>query len=162
MTTIAVSPLTMFVVNTSIGTMGTPNTLDTKVAQKFRGLRGVFKITVTNWTTPPIVPYYFSFIMKGGTGRYRSDPGRPFHYQNNTAVDNSLQHLQTESTTNNSYNSLIITTKEGVSGIMYLFTFPVSIGQTSFPTIQRIDDPAILPITGRVDVKVENYSVNLI
>ncbi len=163
MTTIAVPPLSMFVCSTTIGTMGTPNPLDTKAVQKFRGLRGVFKITVTNWTKtledPPEAPYYFSFIMKGGTGRYRTDPGRPFYYINNTAVDNSLVYLETKFANNTTYNTLMVTTKED-TGITYLFTFSVSISQTSFPTIQRIDDPSILPITGRVDVKVENYHVN--
>ena len=163
MTTIAVAPLSMLVCSTTIGAMGTPNPLDTKAVQKFRGLRGVFKITVTNWTKTLVdeAPYYFSFMMKGGTGRYRTDPGRPFYYVNNTAIDNSLKHLKTEFANNGTYNSLIVTTNED-TGITYLFTFSVSISQTSFPTIQRIDDPAILPITGRVDIKVENYHVDFI
>ena len=163
MTTIAVPPLSMFVCSTTIGAMGTPNPLDTKAVHKFRGLRGVFKITVTNWTKTLVdeAPYYFSFIMKGGTGRYRTDPGRPFYYVNNTAIDNSLKSLKTKFANNTTYNSLIVTTNED-TGITYLFTFSVSISQTSFPTIQRIDDPAILPITGRVDIKVENYHVDFI
>ena len=163
MTTIAVPPLSMFVCSTTIGAMGTPNPLDTKAVQKFRGLRGVFKITVTNWTKTLVdeAPYYFSFIMKGGTGRYRTDPGRPFYYVNNTAIDNSLKSLKTKFANNTSYNSLTVKTNED-TGITYLFTFYVSISQTSFPTIQRTDDPAILPITGRIDIKVENYHVDFI
>ena len=163
MTTIAVPPLSMFVCTSTIGAMGTPNPLDTKAVQKFRGLRGVFKITVTNWTKSLVdeAPYYFSFTMKGGTGRYRTDPGRHFYYVNNTAIDNSLKPLKTQFANSPTYNSLIVTTNED-TGITYLFTFSVSISQTSFPTIQRIDDPAILPITGRVDIKVENYHFDFI
>ena len=133
MTTIAVPPLSMFVCTSTIGAMGTPNPLDTKAVQKFRGLRGVFKITVTNWTKTLVdeAPYYFSFIMKGGTGRYRTDPGRPFYYVNNTAIDNSLKHLKTEFANNGTYNSLIVTTNED-TGITYLFTFSVLCKQKIF------------------------------
>ena len=214
MTSIVVSPLSPFVFNTNIGTLGTPHPLDAKLPLGFRSLRGIFKITVARWessalisagpsppqnnlltitldatvlnvvippglytvtdlnnaveaaliaggyagtevtflednatqhivmvldatgvggdlsvTFPlngsfgellgfipgtiygpvpdpntqnfvsenisafPTVPYYFSFVMKGGTGQYNSDPGRPFFPLNNTMVDNSLNHL---------------------------------------------------------------------
>ena len=80
MTTIVVPPLSPFIFNTNIGTSGNPNPLDDKLPLKFRGLRGIFKITVTRWGATP--PYYFSFVMKGGTGKYNSDPGRPFFFFN--------------------------------------------------------------------------------
>jgi len=162
MTTINVSPLSPFVFNTTIGTPGLPNPLNSPPPQKFRGLRGVFKITVTRWDPPlpATTPYYFSFVMKGGTGRYQADPGRPFFYLQDTAVDNESTRLQVTFERNTSFNTVKIQTAEP-SSVLYEFTFPVSISQWSFPTVTRgdIGGPEII---GPVTIKVENYMVNYI
>ncbi len=162
MTTINVSPLSPFVFNTTIGTPGLPNPLNSPPPQKFRGLRGVFKITVTRWD-PASPPYYFSFVMKGGTGRYQADPGRPFFYLGNTAVDNNSTRLQVVFERNTSFNTVKIQTAEP-SSVLYEFTFPVSISQWSFPTVTRGDIvvPSSNEIIGSVTIKVENYMVDYI
>ncbi len=158
MTTISVPPLSPFVFTTQIGEAGGPakQPLNTPEPQKFRGLRGVFKITVTR--SNPVPPYFFYFVMKGGTGRYRTDPGRPFFYLRPTAIDNHSQYLEVVFEQNLSYNTLKIKTKE-TPAVLYLFTFPVSISQWSFPTIQRIGNMAN-DIEGPVAIKVENYSID--
>ena len=158
MTTIVVPPLSPFAFNINIGTAGMPHLLDNKLPLKFRGLRGIFKITVTRYTDDP--PYYFSFVMKGGTGRYRTDPGRPFFYLMGSAVDNNSKYLKVEFLRNTTYNNVKIKTEEGSASITYLFTFPVSISQWTFPTIQRTD--GLNPIIGVVSIKVENYAINSI
>ena len=241
MATISVPPLSPFVFTTKIGEAG-KQPLNTSAPQKFRGLRGVFKITVTRASPSP--PYYFSFVMKGGTGKYRTDPGRPFFYLQQTAVDNHLNYLESVFEPNTTYNTLKIKTKEprllgpwgavasvtaggmvtgvgtefetggpgaavqpgnniyivsaapgnpvsfmtvvtvdsntqlqctpttaiGASdagqiflddSVLYVFTFPVSISQWSFPTIQRIGNQTN-KIEGPVTVRVENYAINYI
>lgn len=282
MSSIVVPPLTPLILNTNLGTLGTPNPLDAKLPLGFTGLRGVFKTTVTRWESSalvsagpappqnnlltiwlgvtvlnvvippglysvadlsnavetalvnagftgnevtfvldnatqkvltilnatgvvlpglsvefpavggfgellgvspppfneygpvvapntqnfvsenvigfPTVPYYFSFEMKGGTGKYYTDPGRSFFPLNNTMVDNSLKHLTSSFYKNKAYSSVTITTNE-TPPITYLFTFPVSISQFSSPTIQRIDNTANA-ITGIVTVKVESYHIS--
>lgn len=166
MTTINVSPLSPFSFNTTIGTPGMPNPLNFPPPQKFRGLRGVFKITVTRWNPPPVPatpPYYFSFVMKGGTGQYQADPGRPFFYLQETAVDNESNRLQVTFERNTTFNTVKIQTAESPS-VLYEFTFPVSISQWSFPTVTRGDIvvPPANEIIGPVTIKVENYMVNYI
>lgn len=100
-------------------------------------------------------PYYFSFVMKGGTGMYTGDPGRPFYYILRTAVDNLLNPLKVETISYPMYTDVQIRTKLPIANpILYKFTFPIGITQFTFPTIQRLSGAEI---TGDVMIKVENY-----
>ena len=243
MATIVVPPLNAWAFSTTISATPT-SPLNTAIPQNFRSLRGVFKITVTNYskpdsssqqlgpagatasvtaaglvtgvgtefkdgdppnavqpgdyiyivssagpvslmtvidviddltlqcsvTTPILVgdagnifkfgtghhPYYFSFVMKGGTGRYTGDPGRPFYYILRTAVDNSLVPLIVKTMSYPMYTDVQITTKSPSSNpILYNFTFPIGITQFTFPTIKRLSGAKI---TGDVVIKVESYT----
>jgi len=162
MTTIVVPPLNAWAFTTTISSIPS-SPLNTAIPQQFRSLRGVFKITVTNYSKPSPPPcdkchhhppYYFSFVMKGGTGRYTGDPGRPFYYIIGTAVDNLLNPLKVETMSYPTYTDVQIKTKNSNS-ILYKFTFPIGITQFTFPTIQRLSGAKI---TGDVIIKVENYT----
>ena len=158
MPTIVVPPLNAWAFSTTISATPTSpfSPLNTAIPQKFRSLRGVFKITVTNYSDPPSSPYYFSFVMKGGTGRYTGDPGRPFYYILRTAVDNSLVPLIVKTMSYPMYTDVQITTKSPSSNpILYNFTFPIGITQFTFPTIKRLSGAKI---TGDVVIKVESYT----
>ena len=154
MATIVVPPLNDWAFSTTISATPT-SPLNTGIPQNFRSLRGVFKITVTNYSNPN-PPYYFSFIMKGGTGRFTGDPGRIFYYLLGTAVDNSLNPLKVETTSSLIYTDVQIKTENPApNSILYNFRFPISITQFTFPTIQRLSGAQI---TGDVVIKVENYT----
>ena len=157
MPTIVVPPLNAWAFSTTISATPTfPfSPLNTAIPQKFRGLRGVFKITLTNYSVP-LPPYYFSFVMKGGTGRSTGDPGRPFYYILRTAVDNSLVPLIVKTMSYPMYTDVQITTKSPSSNpILYKFSFPIGITQFTFPTIKRLSGAQI---TGDVTIKVESYT----
>ncbi len=184
MATIVVPPLNSWAFNTTISATPT-SILNTRKPQNFRGLRGVFKITVINYSKPrhhhhpcdkchhhpckchpcdkchhhPCKchpPYYFSFVMKGGTGRFTGDPGRPFYYIRGTAVDNLLNYLQVETMSYLTHTDVQIRTKNpNINSILYNFRFPIGITQFTFPSIQRKSGAKI---TGDVVIKVESYT----
>ena len=158
MPTIVVPPLNSWAFSTTISSTPT-SPLNTPAPQNFRGLRGVFKITVTNFSkapASPYEPYYFSFVMKGGTGLFRGDPGRPFYYLLNTAIDNLLNPLKVETTSYPTYTDVQIRTQHpNIGPILYNFTFPIGITQFTSPSIQRLSGASI---TGDVVIKVENYT----
>jgi len=193
MSTLVVPPLNAWAFSTTISATPT-SSLNTAIPQHFRSLRGVFKITVINYSKHhhpckchpcdkchhhpckchpcdkchhhPCKchpcdkchhhPYYFSFVMKGGTGRFRGDPGRPFYYLLNTAIDNLLNPLKVETTSYPIYTDVQILTKNpNTNPILYNFTFPIGITQFTFPSIQRLSGAKI---TGDVVIKVENYT----
>jgi hypothetical protein len=154
MPTIVVPPLNAWAFNTTISATPT-SPLNTAKAQNFRGLRGVFKITVTNHSGS-LPPYYFSFVMKGGTGMYTGDPGRPFYYILGTAVDNLSNPLNVETMSYPMYTAVQIKTKRPIANpILYKFTFPIGITQFTFPKIKRLSGAQI---TGDVTIKVESYT----
>ena len=156
MPTIVVPPLNAWAFSTTISATPTfPfSPLNTAIPQKFRSLRGVFKITVTNYSDPS--PYYFSFVMKGGTGMFTGDPGRPFYYILGTAVDNLSNPLNVETMSYPMYTDVQIKTKSPSSNpILYNFTFPIGITQFTYPTIKRLSGAKI---TGDVVIKVESYT----
>ena len=158
MPTIVVPPLNSWAFSTTISSTPT-SPLNTPAPQNFRGLRGVFKITVTNFSkapASPYEPYYFSFVMKGGTGLFRGDPGRPFYYIRGTAVDNLLNYLQVETMSYLTHTDVQIRTKNpNINSILYNFRFPIGITQFTFPSIQRKSGAKI---TGDVVIKVESYT----
>ena len=127
--------------------------------RSFRGLRGVFKITVTNMSSAPPNAYSFCFIMHGGTGLYRTDPSRNFHYEIRTAIDNSLVPV----TVHPAVNKVIVETNEPIT---YEFEFPqpAAIGQNAFPVIRRIDlagPGGYLPITGNIMIAVQDSTLKV-
>lgn len=156
MSTIIVPDLARRSFATRFAAVGGVNPLDDGSPRPFRGLRGVFLVSLTNLSSLPPDAHEFSFIMSGGTGLFRTDPSRNFHYKLNSAFDNEFVAVKVIP----SVNRVIV---ESNDDIVYQFDFPPpqAIGQDIFPSVSRLDlaPPAL---SGDVVVRVQDYTPGII